>query len=747
MRARGTLLAAAAVVLVSLTAWAAGPAGHVDLVNGEDRPTIGSTVWFQGYLADSVTGDPLTGTYDVAAAIFTLESGGAPVWGPEAHTATQVLEGWFHIELGSIVTPFLTFSLPPYYLELTVNGETLSPRQKLASVPAAIRSGDDGDWTMSGGNLYRETGTVYVGIPVPPGAALTDGDRAAPGSRDALVLYSSAENGIGAYGVVTETDNSEDWRNGVVGFRNRSVSAPGTGYGVGETSNGVAGYNLWGDAYTFGVAGYCYNDANRTGGVLGAEYDGSPWGALGYKDDASAKWGVYTPDDAHVGGNLVIAGFEMPTGASAGHVLTSDAAGVGTWQAAPGGVGGGGTAGYLPKFAAATTLGNSALYESSGRIGLGTTTPAAGLSVVRPGADRSGLEVLSSVYSSEPLVLIEKTDGSMMGEELLSIRAPSYARTGSAFISCELAEGEKFRVEGSGEVRCSRLSIGDGYVSATIDDDDAAGNFSSTRESGTGRAIRAGFEPTGPYDGVAIEGTATPADFYGVGGRFTGGWYGVEGIVSPTGSNWYIGVRGAANGGAGQNYGLYGVASGLGTNYGVYGLASGSTTNYAGYFEGDVHVTGTLSGGKAGMKIDHPLDPANQYLSHSFVGSSEMLNVYSGNVMLDAAGEAVVELPDWFEALNGDFRYQLTAVGAPAPNLHVAEKVRGGRFAIAGGAPGMEVSWQITATRRDPVASREPMAVESAKPATEVGRYVNPEPYGRPASEAVGYEGEKAMYR
>ncbi len=97
----------------------------------------------------------------------------------------------------------------------------------------------------------------------------------------------------------------------------------------------------------------------------------------------------------------------MPTGASAGHVLTSDATGVGTWQAAPGGVGGGGTAGYLPKFASATTLGNSALYETSA-IGLGTTTPAAGLSVVRPGADRSGLEVLSSVYSAEPLVLIEE---------------------------------------------------------------------------------------------------------------------------------------------------------------------------------------------------------------------------------------------------------------------------------------------------------------------------------------------------
>ena len=579
---------------------------------------------------------------------------------------------------------------------------------------------------MSGGNLYRETGTVYVGLPVPPGAALTGGDRATPGCEDALVLYSSAENGIGAYGAVMETNDSEDWRNGVVGFRNRSVYAPGVGYGVGETNNGVAGYNMWGDAYTFGVAGYCYNDVNRTGGVLGAEYDGSPWGALGYKDGASAKWGVYTPDDAHVGASWTSRGSRWPRGPPQGVCSRPMRAGTGRGSRPPGRLGGGGTAGYLPKFTAPTAIGNSAFYETSGRVGLGTTTPAAGLSVVRPAADRGGLEVLSSVYSSQPLVLIEKTSGSMTGEELLTVRAPGYARTGSAFISCRLADGEKFRVEGNGAVSCPRIDIARGVIYVASEDDNPAGNFSSTRESSVGRALRADFEPTGNYDGVAIEATSTPADFYGVGGRSTGGWHGVDGIVNPTGSNWYIGVRGAATGGAGQNYGVYGSATGLGTNYGVYGLACGSRTNYAGYFSGDVHVTGNLTGGKAGMKIDHPLDPANQYLSHSFVGSSEMLNVYSGNVTLDAAGEAVVELPDWFEALNGDFRYQLTAVGAPAPNLYVARKVHGGRFGIAGGEPGMEVSWQITAVRRDPVASREPLTVESPKPATEVGRYVNP---------------------
>ena len=41
-----------------------------------------------------------------------------------------------------------------------------------------------------------------------------------------------------------------------------------------------------------------------------------------------------------------------------------------------------------------------------------------------------------------------------------------------------------------------------------------------------------------------------------------------------------------------------------------------------------------------------------------------MKNIYYGVAVLDEAGEAIVTLPDWFEALNGDFRYQLTPMGA-----------------------------------------------------------------------------------
>lgn len=164
-----------------------------------------------------------------------------------------------------------------------------------------------------------------------------------------------------------------------------------------------------------------------------------------------------------------------------------------------------------------------------------------------------------------------------------------------------------------------------------------------------------------------------------------------------------------------------------------------ATAAYAAYFVGNVHVQGTLSKTAGTFKIDHPLDPANRYLSHSFVESPEMKNVYDGVVTLDADGEASVTLPNWFEALNGDFRYQLTAIGGPAPSLHVARKIADGQFVIAGGTPGIEVSWQVTGIRKDASARHDPIVVETDKPVEERGYYLDPAAYGLPEEQGVAW--------
>ncbi|HKQ74784.1 MAG TPA: hypothetical protein VJ810_13915 [Blastocatellia bacterium] len=132
--------------------------------------------------------------------------------------------------------------------------------------------------------------------------------------------------------------------------------------------------------------------------------------------------------------------------------------------------------------------------------------------------------------------------------------------------------------------------------------------------------------------------------------------------------------------------------------------------------EGNLNVKGTKN-----FKIDHPLDPENKYLIHAAIESSEALNVYSGNARLDQNGEAVVKMPEWFQAINKDFRYSLTPIGASASGLYISEELEGNRFKIAGGAPGLKVSWQVTGVRSDEVMLKHPFRTEEVKSARERG--------------------------
>jgi hypothetical protein len=150
-----------------------------------------------------------------------------------------------------------------------------------------------------------------------------------------------------------------------------------------------------------------------------------------------------------------------------------------------------------------------------------------------------------------------------------------------------------------------------------------------------------------------------------------------------------------------------------------------------------VRIFGSISKTSGTFQIDHPLDPANKFLFHSFVESPDMMNVYNGNAQLDGNGMATISLPDYFEALNQDFRYQLTAVGAPGPNLYVAQTVKNNSFVVAGGSPGGMVSWQVTGIRHDPYADAHRVQVEVTKSAEERGRFIFPQLYGMPASASI----------
>jgi hypothetical protein len=234
---------------------------------------------------------------------------------------------------------------------------------------------------------------------------------------------------------------------------------------------------------------------------------------------------------------------------------------------------------------------------------------------------------------------------------------------------------------------------------------------------------------------VAVEGhLAVTGDAVAVLGISTNSAYGfgVDGHAHGEGG---AGVIGSSDDGAG----IWGYTTGAGPA--IFGEAR--STGWAGQFQGAVSVAGNLyvSGGvfKSGgnFRIDHPLDPANKFLSHSFVESPDMMNIYNGNVTTDATGSAIVTLPAYFAVLNRDFRYQLTVLGQFAQAI-VSRKIAGNSFEIRTDKPGIEVSWQVTGIRQDAYARARPIVVEEFKPADQQGMYLFPAGFGAGEEKQIG---------
>ncbi len=140
---------------------------------------------------------------------------------------------------------------------------------------------------------------------------------------------------------------------------------------------------------------------------------------------------------------------------------------------------------------------------------------------------------------------------------------------------------------------------------------------------------------------------------------------------------------------------------------------------------GDLSVVGTLSKGGGSFKIDHPLDPQNKYLYHSFVESPDMLNIYDGIAECDILGEVEISLPSYFGVLNRDFKYQLTSIGSHRP-LFIKTEIENNKFIIGGGVLNGKISWQVTGIRKDNFANANRIIPEVDKEAEEKGKYLHP---------------------
>ena len=191
--------------------------------------------------------------------------------------------------------------------------------------------------------------------------------------------------------------------------------------------------------------------------------------------------------------------------------------------------------------------------------------------------------------------------------------------------------------------------------------------------------------------------------------------------------------------GEGGGSGVVGEATANG-GIGVVGrLRQGVTSGLAGQFIGNVDVTGSILAPVTSMRIDHPLNPADMYLNQAYIASPEMVNQYSGNAVTDVSGFAVVRLPDYVQAINSDFRYNLTVIGQFAQAI-IASELQAGSFTIQTDLPNVKVSWQVTGVRMDAYAAHYPLTVEESKPEALRGVYQNPELYGAGPEAALGYE-------
>jgi hypothetical protein len=665
-------------------------------------------VRFSGTVRDA-QGTARTGSTTLTFAIYADGEGGSPLW-LETQTTTLDRDGRYQVLLGATQPNGLPLALfasgDARWLGVRAGEEPEQTRVLLVSVPYALKAADAE--TIAGKPLSAfvlagdKTGTGPDGLTYVDARVLKNGLSGAPAPPE----------GAGSPGYLGMFQDATTLVNSVV-FQN------GTGIGVGTTAPAAAfhGVGTAAPAALFDV----YSNALGALPVVFRAARGTPL----------APTAVQTDD---ILGGLAVRGYGTNTfSAGQGQVMFKAAE---NWTNAAHGT-------YL-QFTT-TPVGGSAWVERmridpAGNVGIGTTTPTSKLHVVTTaGVPFPGTLTDLSVFPAAVAGVAAPVTGVSIG-----VLGQAGTSTGVGVVGWSASADMPAMIAWNGAASGS----GTGLWATSSSADGRAIEAESMATTGNSTAIAAtSNSPAGPTvmirnlgGGTVLSGTSGSPGTEVFSFAPTGIWLGADTIVGNNGTlsvagnatlNRDAGVNGSLTVGDFSNL-LGNVSVGGGIGFGQVLIVHGS--------EGvgcNLSVGGDLTKASGSFKIDHPLDPGNKYLRHSFVESPDMLNVYSGIAVLDRRGQAIVELPAYFEALNTDVRYQLTPIGAPAPRLHVAQKVSGNRFKIAGGAPGMEVSWQVTGVRQDAWAKAHPIRPEEDKVGAEKGTYLHPELFGSSAPAAA----------
>ncbi len=752
---------------------------------------VPDTINYQGYLADD-GGIPLEGDHLIQFNIYDAETDGTSVWN-EQQTVT-LSSGIFNVQLGAELANSLTidiFATPDLFLDIQIfktgtGWESFEPRQKLTSVPFAFKAADSdtlGDHAPSYFSVSThehdaayvnegQAGSVQSSMILDNSVTSSDLAANSVGSSEisanavataelannAVTLSKLADNSVGSNEIIDDSVTFEDIKDGsgskldadsLDGHDSPYFMTAGTDNWVNTTGDSMTGaLSIAGDldVLNSSASGTNYiasfeSIGGKYASVISAKAIATTGSARGLYVDASSDssyvYGVESKSSAFSGSSSTVQAFK----GESTHAGTGDLYG---------------------------------LYSDGTHTG--TSGDAFGVRSWVYGSDTGDTK---GIYSLARKTSTD-TDGTVWGGHFIGDNDRSGGYSYGVLGEATGLAGHRYGVYG--KVTTSDNSSNYGVYSEASS---ASGNlfgFYANVDSDGYNYVR------GAYLKVDKSASATGGVIYGLevdtdnNGASAGGSYGIyNDVQSQNGAVWGIFNKAYSNGDgsgtwailsdaypsntgpgyggyfrshaytgySGDSYGIKAEADGdtSGRSYGGYFSTSGTgLSDYAGYFSGKVRVygnlevSGTVSKGGGSFKIDHPLDPENKYLQHSFVESPDMKNIYDGMATLNDGGEVWVDLPNYFNALNRDFRYQLTAIGAPGPNLYISKEITGNRFQIAGGTPGMKVSWMVTGIRQDAWANANRIQIEVEKETEEKGSYLHPEAFDLEPQRGINFK-------
>jgi hypothetical protein len=670
-----------------------------------------------GGTVKDLNGTPLTGVVGITFALYSEQTGGAALW-LETQNVTADTSGHYNALLGSTkpegLLPELFTSEQARWVGVQVSGQPEQPRVLLVSAPYALKAGDAetvGGLPASAFVLAAPSASITsTAVPNP-----TPATTASP--QQPLTGTTPVTTAGGTVNKLAKFDAAVDIANSLV-FDN------GTSVGIGNTAPAatldVTGSGIFRGALSLPATGA----ANATAGKNSQPF------------------------------NFTASSFSSSTLKAVNETFR--------WQAEPTGNN------------TATPLGKLNLL-----FGSGTATPAeTGLSISNKGAITfaSGQTFPSSVGTVKSVGLsAPSSDFTVSGSPVTTSGTlaltwkvpPTGTNTANAIVKRDGSGNFAANTVTANTVNAVDVSLSDTAIVTSTNFNAVVATSSSTFATTVSAFASATSGPARGVEGQTNSSDAGAVGVLGVANATSGNPQGVNGVslslsglgvvgqggnrslsnIAQTYLGFPIGVLGDSSLLAGigvlattddgnaldvENNSLTASAAVITNKVGGDLLAAlGKTGSVSIDGAGNVFATGNFFGAAKDFRIDHPLDPSGKYLTHTSIESSEMLNLYTGNAVLGADGSAAVPLPDWFTALNEDFRYQLTPIGGFA-QLYIAEEITGNRFRIAGGRAGMKVSWQVTGVRRDAYAKMHPLVVESNKLGDERGHYLHPDAFSQP---------------